>query len=556
MRVSIKMTLIGVIGFLLIAIGGQGIFAAWALRAVNANLTDITRDWLPSVRLIGELKYRVTRLRLVDARYVTALEPLSELGKTGATRLAAVTAAAQKFDLLISSPEEGVLWDGFKQKWAVYVELRGALIAAAEAGDRGRTSDLFDKSRSAFNEAIDLLDKDSELNDRGSAKASMTAAQSYETALWLTGVIGLGAVLCGLGGIVFVVAGVMQPIDRTVAVMGRLAAGDASADVPYQGRGDEMGAIAAAVQVFKDNLIRTRALEADSAQTREDAAIQRRAAMREMADGFERAVSGIVGGVTAAATQLQATAQSMAGTATQTASQTTTVAAAAEEAASNVTTVAAAAEELGSSVQEIGRQVDGSAKLAQSAVTEADHTAALVQDLSAAASKIGTVVSVISSIAAQTNLLALNATIEAARAGEAGRGFAVVAAEVKELATQTSRATEEISEQIGRIQGSTGQAVSAIGAITGRIREISSVATSIAAAVEEQGAATQEIVRNVSQAATGTGEVTSNISGVAQAAEATGAAAGQVLSAASALSHQSEQLSTEVGRFLATVRAT
>ena len=347
----------------------------------------------------------------------------------------------------------------------------------------------------------------------------------------------------------------MTPLKLLNGTMRQLAQGNLAAIVPSTGRKDEIGDMAKAVAVFKDSLIRTRQLEEETVLARAGAEAQRKATMHEMADSFEAAVGGIVGMVTSAATELQATAQTMSGTAAETASQSTTVAAAAEEAASNVGTVAAAAEELGSSVQEIGRQVNSSAQLAQAAVTEAGQTAFLVQELSGAVAKIGDVVTMISTIAGQTNLLALNATIEAARAGEAGRGFAVVAAEVKELASQTARATEEISTQIARIQGSTGQAVSAISSITTRIQEISGVATAIAAAVEEQGAATQEIVRNVAQAAMGTGEVTSNIAGVAGAAEETGAAASQVLASASELSRQSEGLSTEVARFLATVRA-
>jgi len=367
--------------------------------------------------------------------------------------------------------------------------------------------------------------------------------------------IGLLITLTAVGILWLMLRRALAPLKSLRAVMGLLSEGNLGVTVVGTHRTDEIGTMAAAVQVFKDNLIRTRRLEAETAQAHVAAEEQRKAGMRQIADGFEAAVGGIVGMVASSATELQATAQAMTATATETASHSTTVAAAAEEAASNVTTVAAAAEELGSSVQEIGRQVHGSALLAQAAVGEADQTTHLVQALSQNAARIGDMVGLISGIAAQTNLLALNATIEAARAGAAGKGFAVVASEVKALAEQTAKATHEISGQIAQIQTSTGQAVTSIAGITGRIREISGVTTSIAAAVEQQGAATQEIVRNVAQASAGTNEVTGNIAGVAQASEKTGAAAGHVLSAASELSLQSEHLGAEVGRFLATVRA-
>ncbi|MGU3406486.1 cache domain-containing protein [Methylobacterium brachiatum] len=384
--------------------------------------------------------------------------------------------------------------------------------------------------------------------------ADDTAAQMRPTLMRL---LGGAAIVAALIGILATLIGrsVVRPLRAMTEFMTGLAAGDLSRKVLGAERRDEIGTMAAAAQVFKDNLIRTQALEAETAQARLAAEAQRKAGMRQMADGFEAAVGSIIGLVSASAAKLQTTAQTMTATATETASQSMTVAAAAEEASSNVNTVAAAAEELGSSVQEIGRQVSGSAELARLAVSEADQTGALVQELSTAVGRIGDVVGLISSIAGQTNLLALNATIEAARAGTAGKGFAVVASEVKALAEQTAKATDEISGQIARIQASTGGAVTAIGSITARIQEISGVATSIAAAVEQQGAATQEIVRNVGQAAAGTGEVTSNISGVAGAAEETSAAASQVLGSASELSRQSEHLAAEVGGFLATVRA-
>ena len=263
----------------------------------------------------------------------------------------------------------------------------------------------------------------------------------------------------------------------------------------------------------------------------------------KLADDFETNVKSVVDTVSAASTEMQATAQAMSATAEETNRQSTVVAAASEQATNNVQTVASAAEELSASVSEISNQVSQSTKIARAAVEKATGTNAQIQELATAAQKIDEVVKLISDIAAQTNLLALNATIEAARAGDAGKGFAVVASEVKSLANQTAQATDEIAAQISAVQSATTSSVSAIEEITKVIKEINEISNAVAAAVEEQGAATQEIARNVQEAATGTREVSSNISGVTQAASETGTSAQQVLEAAGELSRQSEGLS-------------
>ncbi|TNC04782.1 HAMP domain-containing protein [Methylobacterium terricola] len=560
MRLTIKTTLAGLFAGLALISCAQGAISLIKLSSIQHSVAEVAQNWIPSVSSTNAIRAEIDQIRIKQYRLISdGNNEQHRLDNRNQFEMSVDRAAKAKarYEPLISSAEERALYESFSADWTKYNQAAREILRLVIADQISKAAEtllstqnvaIYDAMREALNRIVAL-------NERGAqhdADASVTAAAA--ATLVSAAAVGL-ALAAALGAMLFGLLRIARPLTRMTDMMRVLASGDATARVPYGDRRDEIGAMAAAVQVFKDNLIHTRQLEEETALARASAEEQRRAGMRQMADSFEAAVGTIVGMVSASATELQATAQTMTATATETAAQSTAVAAAAEEASANVGTVAAAAEELGASVQEIGRQVDGSARLAQAAVAEAGQTAHQVRALTEATARIGNVVGLISSIAAQTNLLALNATIEAARAGAAGRGFAVVAAEVKELAGQTAKATEEITSQIAAIQATTGQAASAIGKITARIEEISGVATSIAAAVEEQGAATQEIVRNVSQAAAGTGEVTGNIVGVARASEDTGAAASQVLGAAGELSRQSEYLSAEVARFLDTVRA-
>jgi methyl-accepting chemotaxis protein len=346
-----------------------------------------------------------------------------------------------------------------------------------------------------------------------------------------------------------------NPLRRLEGAMSRLAGGDIEVGVPNTDRGDEIGDMAQAVQVFKDNAIEMRRLEAERLADQERATAEKRRTMDGLANSFEATVKHIVDGVIGGLGDMQGNAQDMSGLADQTSSESTEVAAAAEQATCNVNTVAAAAEEMSKSIAEIGERVAQSTRITGEAVSRAERTDTTVQGLADAASRIGEVVKMISAIAEQTNLLALNATIEAARAGDAGKGFAVVASEVKNLANQTAKATEQIGAQIADMQSVTGDAVSAIQEIRTTIVEVSEIATTIAAAIEEQSAATQEIARNTTEAAAGTQSVAGKITNVKTATESTGKAARSLLDAVTGLSDQADVLRREVDDFLSNVRA-
>ncbi len=555
-KYSIRTKITGVVAFLLVAMSAMGALNIRQMYTINSATVDIVNNWLPSVRVLGELRAATITYRAIVRSHLLATD---EAGKQLQEDLLAkwitnTDKARKAYEPLVTSAEERALYEEFSTSWAEYLAGVKEVLVLSRKNEDKEARVLHAKASLAGVKADETLQKDVLLNSRGADAAGTQAAEGFDNDIRIVLSSLLLTIIIGIGAAVFLVRGVSAGIKSIVAPMQALGNGDLTAQVPHQGEKTEIGAMAEALQVFKQALIAKKA--ADEAAARDaDAKIERGRRVDSITRDFESLIGEIVATVSSASTQLEASAGTLTSTAERAQQLTTTVAAASEEASTNVRSVASATEEMASSINEIGRQVQDSARMAGEAVDQARKTNDRVSELSKAAARIGDVVELINTIAGQTNLLALNATIEAARAGEAGRGFAVVASEVKALAEQTAKATGEIGQQITGIQTATQDSVSAIKEIGGTIEKLCEISSTIASAVEEQGAATQEISRNVQQAAHGTQQVSSNITDVQRGASETGSASSQVLAAAQSLSGDSNRLKLEVGKFLNSVRA-
>jgi len=555
-KYSIRTKMTAVVAFLLVAMSLMGALSIRQMYAINAPTVDITTNWLPSIRVLGELRAATITYRAIVRSHLLATDEATRQVQDDllAKWINNTDKARKAYEPLITSAEERALYDEFSASWAEYLAGVKEVLALSRKNEDKEARLLHAKASLAGVHADETLQKDVLLNNKGADAAGSQAAESFGDAIKMVMASLLVAIILGIGAAILLVRDVSAGIRSIVAPMQALGNGDLTAQVPHQGETTEIGSMADTLQVFKDALVAKKASD-EAAAIDADAKIRRGQRVDNITREFETLIGELVGSLSSASTQLEASAGNLTSTAERAQKLTTVVAAASEEASTNVRSVASATEEMASSINEIGRQVQESARMATDAVDQARKTNDRVGELSKAAARIGDVVELINSIAGQTNLLALNATIEAARAGDAGRGFAVVASEVKALAEQTAKATGEIGQQITGIQAATEESVNAIKEISGTIEKLSEISSTIASAVEEQGAATQEISRNVLQAAHGTQQVSSNVTDVQRGAGETGAASSQVLSAAKSLSGDSNRLKFEVGKFLNAVRA-
>ena len=539
-----------------VLMAAAGVFAINRLAVVNDISTEMKDVWIPRAELLGEINTLTSDYRIAEAMHILSLnEAGMAQSEADQEKLhQEIVERVRKYrGFELSNAVEAKL-TVFERSWDSYIAGNKPMVALSRKNENEKATTLLRESGAAFttlsNELLDLIDLD---NGRAAAASNLgDSIYAFSRTLMIGAVILTLVVTVGV--ILFFERKIAAALGRITDTMTHLAADDLTVTVEGTERADEIGAMARAVEVFKENGLERRRLQA-AQESDARAKLARAEQVNAMIRRFENDVAEALGIMASAATELEATADSLAASSEETARQSMAVGSAAEQTSVNVQTVASATEELASTVQEVGRQMSEARTVADEATRAAEQAETRINALNTTGQKISEVIGLINDIASQTNLLALNATIEAARAGEAGKGFAVVASEVKALANQTAKATDDIRGQVSTMQSSIGDAVSAIQAITQVVYRLNNMASTVASAIDQQMVAATEIGRNATEAAMGTQEVSSNITNVQMAAGTTSAGSTQVLQSAKEVAERTERIRGSVDRFITGVRA-
>lgn len=437
-------------------------------------------------------------------------------------------------------------------KTGILVDLKKLVETKADQEAFARIDDVLDDNGE---ELSDMLTRMEQSVSEELAAAAKHAQEELSTANWIVGGVLAAMIAIIVPFVWLLIRSITQPMSKLTGVMTQLAEGRDNLEVPGQAATDELGKMARAVEVFRQNAEKVKGLEAEKLASQAKAEEERRNELLGLADQFEQSVLALMHELSESVNGMASTSQGMAGTVSRTSQSAQSAQQSAHAASGNMQTVAGAAEQLTASIREIASQINSASDVTNSAVEEAEQASNRMQALVEASGRIGEVVNLINDIAGQTNLLALNATIEAARAGDAGKGFAVVASEVKSLATQTAKATEEIAAQIAEIQGTTTAAVGAIEGMSQTIAKIREISTTVAAAVEEQDMAAADISSNIQDAARRSGDVTANIESATREADEAGNNAQEVNGLAQQLRQKADTMNQQVRDFVGRLRA-
>lgn len=512
-KIIVTFGLLLVLGFT--AIVGTGVYSLRELKVGGPLYSDIklgndlVADILPPPAYVLEAYLEATLAMREPSEVAAHGERLVQLRKDYDDRKAFWTGSSLEPDLkaaLVSKSDSEV-----QTFWSLMFD---QILPALKNKDLASAERAYAQMKDVYAAHRGIIDNVVERANKRNADMEKLAAERDARISWITWSVSFAVLALIVTGLAFIALGVVRPIVCMTGAMQELAAGDLSAGVPYAGRRDEVGAMAAALAIFKQSAVENAQLREEQLRAEEQSAIAKRRAILEMADTVERESASAVGTTSASTQHVQETAASLCEIARDLSRESQAVAAASEQALASAETVSSAAEELTSSIREIASQITRTSQATKAAVAGREHASGTIRALSESVRRIAEVTDIIGGIAGQTNLLALNATIEAARAGDAGRGFAVVAAEVKSLSTQTAKSTEEIARLIAEIQSSTEAAVASVEAMGGHILEIDGVATAVAAAMEEQDAATREIARSISESAGAAREVSAKIANV------------------------------------------